>query len=45
MHELLEMRRIATVVYKKNKRCKQYIALAKQDKTYRHHLELSLIHT
>eukprot|EP00425_Heterocapsa_triquetra_P012914 CAMPEP_0195155382 /NCGR_PEP_ID=MMETSP0448-20130528/184129_1 /TAXON_ID=66468 /ORGANISM="Heterocapsa triquestra, Strain CCMP 448" /LENGTH=1710 /DNA_ID=CAMNT_0040194169 /DNA_START=8 /DNA_END=5137 /DNA_ORIENTATION=+ len=38
-HELLEMRRIATLVYKKNKRYKQSIALAKQDKMYQDAME------
>jgi clathrin heavy chain len=33
-HELLEMRRISTLVYKKNKRYKQSIELSKQDKIY-----------
>eukprot|EP00931_Biecheleriopsis_adriatica_P053822 TRINITY_DN3159_c0_g1_i5.p1 TRINITY_DN3159_c0_g1~~TRINITY_DN3159_c0_g1_i5.p1 ORF type:complete len:1502 (+),score=433.83 TRINITY_DN3159_c0_g1_i5:139-4506(+) len=34
-HELVEMRRIATLVYKKNKRYKQSIELAKVDKMYK----------
>merc|ERR1712039_1070307 len=34
-HELLEMRRIAALVYKKNKRYKQSIDLSKQDKIYK----------
>merc|ERR1719183_3484327 len=34
-HELLEMRRIAAVVYKKNKRFKQSIELSKQDKIFK----------
>jgi len=38
-HELLEMRRIAAVVYKKNKRFKQSIELSKQDKIYKDCME------
>jgi len=34
-HELTEMRRIAALVYKKNKRFKQSIELSKQDKVYK----------
>lgn len=34
-HELLEFRRIAAHLYKKNRRWKQSIALSKQDKIYR----------
>merc|ERR1711920_725784 len=34
-HELLEMRRISALVYKKNKRYKQSIELSKKDKAYR----------
>lgn len=34
-HELVEMRRIAALVYKKNKRFKQSIELSKQDKMYK----------
>merc|ERR1711972_387863 len=34
-HELLEMRRIASLVYKKNKRYKQSIELSKADKMYK----------
>ncbi|CAE8586426.1 unnamed protein product [Polarella glacialis] len=34
-HELLEMRRIASLVYKKNKRYKQAIELSKADKMYK----------
>eukprot|EP00931_Biecheleriopsis_adriatica_P053821 TRINITY_DN3159_c0_g1_i4.p1 TRINITY_DN3159_c0_g1~~TRINITY_DN3159_c0_g1_i4.p1 ORF type:complete len:306 (+),score=99.16 TRINITY_DN3159_c0_g1_i4:2-919(+) len=34
-HELIEMRRIATLVYKKNKRFKQSIELAKVDHMYK----------
>jgi len=34
-HELIEMRRIAALVYKKNKRYKQSIDLSKQDKMYK----------
>lgn len=34
-HELIEMRRIATLVYQKNKRYKQAIELAQQDKMYK----------
>eukprot|EP00435_Cladocopium_sp_Y103_P028370 s4281_g7.t1 len=36
-HELIEMRRIATLVYQKNKRYKQAIELAQQDKMYKEH--------
>merc|ERR1719203_2342870 len=38
-HELLEMRRIAAIVYKKNKRFKQSIDLSKQDKMYKDCME------
>merc|ERR1712176_1406797 len=38
-HELLEMRRIAAIVYKKNKRFKQSIELSKQDKIYKDCME------
>jgi len=38
-HELVEMRRIATLVYKKNKRYKQSIDLSKQDKMFRDAME------
>merc|ERR1712019_28075 len=38
-HELLEMRRIAAIVYKKNKRYKQSIDLSKQDKMYKDCME------
>jgi clathrin heavy chain len=38
-HELVEMRRIATLVYSKNKRYKQAIELAKLDKTYKDAME------
>eukprot|EP00928_Gymnodinium_smaydae_P000827 TRINITY_DN1030_c0_g1_i3.p1 TRINITY_DN1030_c0_g1~~TRINITY_DN1030_c0_g1_i3.p1 ORF type:complete len:1741 (-),score=474.00 TRINITY_DN1030_c0_g1_i3:126-5348(-) len=38
-HELMEMRRISTLVYKKNKRFKQSIELSKQDKMYRDAME------
>merc|ERR1719158_2343431 len=38
-HELLEMRRIAALVYKKNKRYKQSIDLSKQDKIYKDAME------
>lgn len=38
-HELLEMRRIAALVYKKNKRYKQSIDLSKQDKIYKDSME------
>merc|ERR1719478_1128878 len=34
-HELVEMRRIAALVYKKNKRFKQSIELSKQDKIFK----------
>ncbi|CAK9081915.1 Clathrin heavy chain 1 [Durusdinium trenchii] len=34
-HELIEMRRIATLVYQKNKRYKQAIELAQHDKMYK----------
>merc|ERR1719158_489716 len=40
-HELLEMRRIAALVYKKNKRYKQSIDLSKQDKIYKDAMETS----
>merc|ERR1711972_451911 len=38
-HELLEMRRISALVYKKNKRYKQSIELSKKDKAYRDAME------
>jgi len=38
-HELSEMRRISTLVYKKNKRFKQSIELSKQDKMYKDAME------
>merc|ERR1711972_802554 len=38
-HELIEMRRIATLVYKKNKRFKQSIDLSKEDKMYKDAME------
>merc|ERR1719401_1658438 len=38
-HELLEMRRISALVYKKNKRFKQSIELSKKDKAYRDAME------
>merc|ERR1740139_727798 len=38
-HELVEMRRIATLVYKKNKKYKQSIDLSKQDKMYKDAME------
>merc|ERR1712113_652334 len=38
-HELLEMRRISALVYKKNKRYKQSIELSKLDKAYRDAME------
>merc|ERR1719446_1265861 len=38
-HELIEMRRIAALVYKKNKRYKQSIDLSKQDKMYKDAME------
>merc|ERR1711953_1181540 len=38
-HELMEMRRIAALVYKKNKRYKQSIELSKQDKIYKDAME------
>merc|ERR1712100_328224 len=38
-HELMEMRRIAALVYKKNKRYKQSIDLSKQDKIYKDAME------
>merc|ERR1719379_970364 len=38
-HELVEMRRIAALVYKKNKRFKQSIDLSKQDKMYKDTME------
>merc|ERR1712190_297283 len=38
-HELLEMRRIATLVYNKNSRYKQSIELSKGDKIYRDAME------
>merc|ERR1712217_174158 len=38
-HSLIEMRRIAAIVYKKNKRYKQSIDLSKQDKMYKDCME------
>jgi len=38
-HDLLEMRRIAALVYKKNKRYQQSIDLSKQDKIYKDAME------
>jgi clathrin heavy chain len=38
-HELMEMRRIAALVYKKNKRFKQSIDLSKHDKMYKDCME------
>ncbi|KAI3653844.1 hypothetical protein MP228_001791 [Amoeboaphelidium protococcarum] len=38
-HELLEFRRIAAVLYKKNRRWKQSVALSKQDKLYKDAME------
>jgi len=38
-HELIEMRRIAALVYKKNKRYKQSIDLSKMDKMYKDAME------
>merc|ERR1719359_1879001 len=38
-HELLEMRRIAALLYKKNKRYKQSIELSKNDKMYKDAME------
>lgn len=38
-HELLEFRRIAAHLYKKNRRWKQSVALSKQDKLYRDAME------
>merc|ERR1719203_1944922 len=38
-HELVEMRRISALVYKKNKRYKQSIDLSKLDKMYRDAME------
>mmetsp|Transcript_57864 Transcript_57864/g.165979 ORF Transcript_57864/g.165979 Transcript_57864/m.165979 type:complete len:362 (+) Transcript_57864:2-1087(+) len=38
-HELVEMRRISALVYKKNKRYKQSIDLSKQDKMYKDAME------
>ncbi|KAI9012382.1 hypothetical protein DFJ74DRAFT_710372 [Hyaloraphidium curvatum] len=38
-HELLEFRRIAAVLYKRNKKWKQSLALSKQDKLYRDAME------
>merc|ERR1719456_243107 len=38
-HELVEMRRIATLVYTKNKRYKQSMELSKQDKMYKDAME------
>merc|ERR1712176_1103856 len=38
-YELMEMRRIAALVYKKNKRYKQSIELSKQDKIYKDAME------
>jgi len=41
-HDLIEMRRIATLVYKKNKRYKQSIELAKVDKMYKDCMDSAL---
>merc|ERR1719261_1721907 len=38
-HELIEMRRIAALLYKKNKRYKQSIDLSKQDKMFQDAME------
>merc|ERR1712129_618026 len=38
-HELIEMRRISALVYKKNKRYKQSIDLSKEDKMYKDAME------
>merc|ERR1712066_1091760 len=38
-HELVEMRRISALVYKKNKRYKQSMDLSKQDKMYKDAME------
>merc|ERR1712087_710833 len=38
-HELVEMRRIASLVYKKNKRFKQAIELSKGDKMFKDAME------
>merc|ERR1712066_1200808 len=38
-HELVEMRRISALVYKKNKRYKQSIELSKLDKMYKDAME------
>jgi len=38
-HELLEMRRVAVLLYKKNKRYKQAIELSKQDQAYQDAME------
>merc|ERR1712066_1111790 len=38
-HELVEMRRVAALVYKKNKRYKQSIELSKVDKMYKDSME------
>merc|ERR1719491_900052 len=40
-HELVEMRRISALVYKKNKRYKQSIDLSKQDKMFKDAMETS----
>jgi len=40
-HELIEMRRIASLVYKKNKRFKQAIELYKGDKMYKDAMEIA----
>jgi len=41
-HELIEMRRIATLVYQKNKRYKQAIELARNDKMYKDCMDSAL---
>eukprot|EP00932_Pfiesteria_piscicida_P022422 SRR837773.9177.p3 GENE.SRR837773.9177~~SRR837773.9177.p3 ORF type:complete len:265 (+),score=138.54 SRR837773.9177:50-796(+) len=41
-HELIEMRRIATLLYTKNKRYKQSIDLSKQDKMYKDAMETAM---
>merc|ERR1712232_931790 len=41
-HELLEMRRISALVYKKNKRFKQSIELSKGDKMYKDAMDTTL---
>jgi len=40
-HELMEMHRIAALLYKRNKRSKQSIELFKQDKMYRDRMEIA----